>query len=205
MSAFLKALFQKYATRLIIGTGEGIKQIPNKDRVNRMVANLYNDFKAAGVTDNMIKSEKDIKILHHQVAEINNQKIVKQFEDMMKTKKSADVLDLTGKKIDTSKPILGGKNVTESGMLDDNYKELKKEWFGRIIANTDDDINTFLNGLGVLVFAPTSNPPLIPLLVSIFFPVKSRTSPFFLGIFKMSLETSFITGACFSQARNCLS
>ena len=144
MSAFLKALFQKYATRLIIGTGEGIKQIPNKDRVNRMVANLYNDFKAAGVTDNMIKSEADVKSLHIKVNELYEANLARNLKDVLKPKKSADVLDLTGKKIDTSKPILGGKNVTESGMLDDNYKELKKEWFGRIIANEDDAINTFL-------------------------------------------------------------
>ena len=38
--------------------GEGIKQIPNKDRVKRMVDNLYSDFKTAGVTDDMIKIRK---------------------------------------------------------------------------------------------------------------------------------------------------
>ena len=114
MNAFLKGLFELYAKRLIMKGGQGIKQIPNKDRVRRMVDNLYSDFKAAGVTDNMIKSEKDIKILHHKIAEINNQKIAKQFEDLMTPKKSADVFDLAGKKIDTSKPILGGKKVPEA-------------------------------------------------------------------------------------------
>ena len=113
MGTFLRKLFERYARRLIISGGEGIKQIPNKERVTRMVDNLYKDFKAAGVTDDMIKTEKDIKTLHHQVAEMNNQNIAKQFESIVKPKKSADVLDLTGKKIDTSKPIMGGKNVPE--------------------------------------------------------------------------------------------
>ena len=38
--------------------------------------------------------------------------LTKQLE-RLKPKESADVLDLSGKKIDTSKPILGGKNVPE--------------------------------------------------------------------------------------------
>ena len=32
----------------------------------------------------------------------------------------------------------------QRGMSADDYSGFKKEWFGRIIANTDDDINTFL-------------------------------------------------------------
>ncbi|MDQ7032396.1 MAG: hypothetical protein Q9M37_06740, partial [Desulfonauticus sp.] len=54
--------------------------------------------------------EKDIERLHHQFTELEGQIL----KDALKPKKSADVLDLTGKKIDTSKPILGGKNVPET-------------------------------------------------------------------------------------------
>ena len=45
MSAFLRKLFERYARRLIIGKGEGIRQIPNKDRVRLMADNIYKDFK----------------------------------------------------------------------------------------------------------------------------------------------------------------
>ena len=120
MSAFLRKLFERYAKRMLTHKvrpslkEEGIMTIPNEQRVKKWAENLYKDLKAAGVTDNMIKTENDIKVLHSQVAEINNKQIIKKFEGMMKPKESADVFDLTGKKIDTSKPILGGKNVPES-------------------------------------------------------------------------------------------
>ena len=56
------------------------------------------------------------------VSKITSPKEVEKFLDIQaswlkqtpkKSKSPADVLDLTGKKIDTSKPILGGKNVPE--------------------------------------------------------------------------------------------
>ena len=162
MSAFLKALFQKYAKRLIMKGQEGILQIPNKDRVNLMANNIYKDFKKFGVTDDMIKSENDIKVLHSQIANIEGQTISRNLREALTPKKSADVLDLTGKKIDTSKPILGGKNV-EVDMVTDTvtklrtmepvaamkeanlvigrkgrYKNLTKEQSQKILKDTDD-------------------------------------------------------------------
>ena len=129
-------IIKQFVRRMLMGKGKGILQIPpqskvdafardlhekfikngipNEQRVKRWADNLYKDLKKAGVTDDMIKSEKDIKVLHSKFAEIEGQKIVKQFESMMKPKTSADVFDITGKKIDTSKPILGGKNVPET-------------------------------------------------------------------------------------------
>jgi len=124
MPTFLRKLFERYAKRMLTHKvrpslkEEGIMTIPNEQRVKRWAESLYNDLKKAGVTDDMIRSENDIKILHSQWAEIEGQNVVRQFEKMMKPKKSADVLDLTGKKIDTSKPILGGKNVPEDVVTD---------------------------------------------------------------------------------------
>ena len=71
MGSFLRKLFERYARRLIMSGGEGIKQIPNKDRVRRMVDNLYSDFKTAGVPDEIIKTENDIKVFHHKIAELD--------------------------------------------------------------------------------------------------------------------------------------
>jgi hypothetical protein len=53
--------------------------------------------------------------------------------------------DLFGKQLEKAiKKTKATPKVVERSMPVDDYKELKKEWFGRIIANTDDDINTFL-------------------------------------------------------------
>ena len=115
MPTFLRKLFEKYARRLIIGTGEGIKQIPNKDRVKLMANNIYKDFKEVGIPDNMIKTENDIKVFHKQISDIAEKNSKKWWDNrLQKPPESADVLDLTGKKIDTSKPIMGGKNVPET-------------------------------------------------------------------------------------------
>jgi len=117
MTAFLRKLFEKYARQLIVSGGEGITKIPNKDRVKALANSIYTDFREAGVRDNMIKSEADIKFLHTKVNELYETNLTRNLKkqlERLKPKESADVLDLTGKKIDTSKPILGGKNVPET-------------------------------------------------------------------------------------------
>ena len=68
MGTFLKKLFERYAKRMLTHKvrpslkEEGIMTIPNEQRVKRWAENLYNDLKKAGVTDDMIRSENDIKI-----------------------------------------------------------------------------------------------------------------------------------------------
>ena len=109
MGTFLKKLFESYARRLIIGTGKGIKQIPNKDRVKLMANNIYKDLKAAGVTDDMIKTENDIRNLHHQVAEMN--KILQAFRDKGNFKGW------------TPKVIQGGKSEQKIGLGEFTKKE----------------------------------------------------------------------------------
>ena len=51
--------------------------------------------------------------------------------------KEADVFDLTGKKIDTSKPILGGKNVPEGGPEVSGIDALLKSDFNKAAGTTD--------------------------------------------------------------------
>ena len=117
MPAFLRKLFEKYARQVIVSGGEGITKIPNKDRVRALADDIYKDFKEAGVPDGIIKSEADIKFFHTKVNELYEANLARNLKNQLerlKPKESADVLDLTGKKIDTSKPILGGKNVPES-------------------------------------------------------------------------------------------
>ena len=118
MGQLLKELFEKYAKRLLTNkvrpsiSEEGIMTIPNKQRVEKMAQNLYEDFKKAGVPDNILKTENDIKVFHHKIAEINNENMVKQFDTLMSEstlfnpKKSADVFDLKGNKIKITQIIL---------------------------------------------------------------------------------------------------
>ena len=112
MIPFLRKLFESYARRLIIKGGKGIKQIPDKNRVKQMVNSIYKDFKEAGVTDDMIKSEADIKFLHTKVNELYEANLTRNLKkqlERLKPKESADVLDFTGKKIHPDETIVGGK------------------------------------------------------------------------------------------------
>ena len=53
--------------------------------------------------------------------------------------------DLFGRQLEKArKKTKATPKVVERSMSADNYYNFKEEWFGRIIANTDDDINTFL-------------------------------------------------------------
>ena len=45
MSAFLKALFQKYARRVLMGKGEGITRIPPKSIVDEFAKDIYKNLK----------------------------------------------------------------------------------------------------------------------------------------------------------------
>ena len=126
MGQLLKELFEKYAKRLLTNkvrpsiSEEGIMTIPNKQRVEKMAQNLYEDFKKAGVPDNILKTENDIKVFHHKIAEINNENMVKQFDTLMSEstlfnpKKSADVFDLKGNKIKNPDNIMGGEEIIET-------------------------------------------------------------------------------------------
>ena len=134
MPTFLRKLFEQYAKRLLTNKvrpsilEEGIMTIPNNKRVQLMAENLYKDFKKAGVPDNILKTENDIKVFHHKIAEMNNENVANRlgtFEDIFAPKKSAEVFDLKGKKIKNPDNIMGGEEIieTEAQIL----KRLNKE------------------------------------------------------------------------------
>ena len=116
-------LFNKYAKRLLTNKvrpsilEEGIITIPNNQRVQKMAQSLYDDFQKAGVPNNILKTENDIKVFHHKIAEITNENMDRQFKTLMdestlfNPKKSAQVFNLKGKKMDPTKPIMGGENI----------------------------------------------------------------------------------------------
>lgn len=151
----LKKLFEQYAKRLLTNkvrpsiSEEGIMTIPNNKRVKLMAENLYKDFQQAGVPDDILKTENDIKVFHHKIAEINNENMANQFDTLMgestlfNPKKSADVLDLKGNKIKNTDNIMGGEellgetNIFSNKYLNDLDKQIidsdafgytQKEW-----------------------------------------------------------------------------
>ena len=125
MNKLLKELFEKYAKRLLTNkvrpsiSEEGIMTIPNKQRVEKMAVSLYEDFQKAGVPDDILKTENDIKVFHHKIAEINNENMAKQFDTLISEstlfnpKKPADVFDLKGNKIKNTDNIMGGEEIKE--------------------------------------------------------------------------------------------
>ena len=125
MGKFLKELFEQYARRLLTTkvrpsiSEEGIMTIPNNKRVEKMAVSLYEDFQKAGVPDDILKTENDIKVFHHKIAEINNENMAKQFDTLISEstlfnpKKPADVFDLKGNKIKNTDNIMGGEEIKE--------------------------------------------------------------------------------------------
>ena len=121
MPTFLRELFELYAKRLIMKGGQGIKQIPNKDRVKLMADNLYKDFKKAGIPDEIIQTENDIKVFHHKIAEVQQENAIRaisadsaegrKITEGLFGKPKAQVFDLKGNKIKNPQNIMGGQEI----------------------------------------------------------------------------------------------
>jgi len=139
-------LFNKYAKRLLTNkvrpsiSEEGIMTIPNNQRVKKMAENLYDDFQKAGVPNNILKTENDIKVFHHKIAEITNENMDRQFKTLMdestlfNPKKSAQVFNLKGKKMDPTKPIMGGENIGKIDLPEIPKPSVVKETEEQILA-----------------------------------------------------------------------
>ena len=156
MNKVLKKLFEQYAKRLLTNkvrpsiSEEGILTIPNKLRVEKMAQSLYKDFKEAGVPDNILKTENDIKVFHHKIAEINNENMVNQFDTLMSEstlfnpQKSADVFDLKGNKMKNPKNILGGEELIDPNS--EIAKSIRLENESKKLANSMSDAEIKLRG-----------------------------------------------------------
>ena len=105
----------RFARKLGMVPGkEGIMQISNKQAVIDISNDILTKFKNHKVPNEAIQSENDVKVIYNQIKNMEEQTLAKNLKTALTPKKSGDVLDLTGKKIDTSKPISGGKNVPET-------------------------------------------------------------------------------------------
>jgi hypothetical protein len=87
------------AKQLTKSNPEGIMKLPNKGQIDFGEMMIREELFLRGIDHKLIKNEKQLETILNTPIPTPH------------TPKSADVLDLTGKKIDTDKPIVGGKNI----------------------------------------------------------------------------------------------
>jgi len=127
--------FRKYIIQqLIKQTGK----IPRATTlIDNAVAQLKIRLKNAGQDISKFTDSKQITQFFNKEKSLLNQNIKQATEAVPK-----NILKTTKKK---EKPFTGWTpKVVEKSMRPSDYATLKEEWFGKIIANTDDAINTFL-------------------------------------------------------------
>ena len=127
--------------------------IANNKAVNFSANALEQRLKNVGVDPNAIKSEQELNQILSFVKQAEDQAFNQRFGDMLggsKFDKPADVLDMTGKKIDPRSKIMGGQqSETEAEILARINKENKKGIAG--IKNrqlTKDEYQDFLDEIG---------------------------------------------------------
>ena len=132
--------------------GEGITSIGNRMQAEAKASEIAEKFRASGLTpdkwDQFIKSEKDV-IKYLNIIESTRKQAIEQA-----TKKSSkNILKTTKKK--KERPFTGWtpKVVTRS-MPADDYSSFKEEWFGKILANTDEALNLSCNSSNLFGFLP---------------------------------------------------
>ena len=87
--------------------------IANKKAVEFSSAAMEDRLMRNGFDPNAIKSESELLAVLNSIKQKENLAFQREFKDIF-TRKDAKVFDLQGNKIDTSKPIMGGKNISET-------------------------------------------------------------------------------------------
>ena len=87
--------------------------IANKIAVEFSSAAMEDRLMRNGFDPNAIKSESELLAVLNSIKQKENLAFQREFKDIF-TRKDAKVFDLQGNKIDTSKPIMGGKNIPET-------------------------------------------------------------------------------------------
>jgi hypothetical protein len=95
--------------------------IANNKAVNFSANALEQRLKNLGIDPNAIRSERELNQILNLVKQAEDQAFSQQFGDMLagsRFDKPADVLDMTGKRLDPNKPIMGGTQLTDSPLDD---------------------------------------------------------------------------------------
>ena len=95
---------------------QGIMKIPNQQIVRDLSNDILTKFMKYNVPRRCASNlENEVKVIIIMKLNIwKNKPLLKILSPALTPHKTGDVLDLTGKKNDTSKPISGGKNIPET-------------------------------------------------------------------------------------------
>ena len=120
----LSSIIRKFVAKQMVKS-KGV--IANTKAVDFSSAAMEDRLMRNGFDPNAIKSESELLAILNSIKQKENLAFQREFKDIL-TKKDADVFDLQGKKIDTNKPIMGGKNIpeTEEDILARIQKENKQ-------------------------------------------------------------------------------
>ena len=128
-------LIMRYARkRLAAPNAEGIMEVMSNKQAMDFVKDLVNEFNKFGVPESAITVVDDVGKFANQIVDIKQQRIMQAFKEQVTPKKSADIIELqTGKKIDQSKGIMGGRQIPESeAEIKARIEKSNKETIGRM-------------------------------------------------------------------------
>ena len=109
-------LIMRYARkRLAAPNAEGIMEVMSNKQAMDFVKDLVNEFNRFGVPESAILKIDDVGKFANQIVDIKQQQVMNAIKRQITPKKSADIIELqTGKKIDQSKGIMGGRQVDQT-------------------------------------------------------------------------------------------
>ena len=128
-------LIMRYARkRLATPNAEGIMEVMSNKQAMDFVKDLVNEFNRFGVPESAITKVDDVGKFANQIVDIKQQRLMQAFKEQVTPKKSADIIELqTGKKIDQSKGIMGGRQIPESeAEIKARIEKSNKETIGRM-------------------------------------------------------------------------
>jgi hypothetical protein len=144
-------LIMRYARkRLAAPNAEGIMEVMSNKQAMDFVKDLVNEFNRFGVPESAITVVDDVAKFANQIVDIKQQRLMQAFKKQITPKKSADIIELqTGKKIDQSKGIMGGREIPETeAEIKAIIEKSNKETIARIkmIDDAIDDASTGFSG-----------------------------------------------------------
>ena len=120
--------------RLASPNAEGIMEVMDNKQVMDFVQDLVGEFNRFGVPESAITKVDDVGKFANQIVDIKQQQVMNAIKRQITPKKSADIIELeTGKKIDQSKGIMGGRQIPETeAEIKARIEKSNKETIARI-------------------------------------------------------------------------
>ena len=120
--------------RLASPNAEGIMEVMDNKQVMDFVQDLVGEFNRFGVPESAITKIDDVGKFANQIVDIKQQQVMNAIKRQITPKKSADIIELqTGKKIDQSKGIMGGRQIPETeAEIKARIEKSNKETIARI-------------------------------------------------------------------------